>query len=109
MSSIAGTMPIVIFRSRLRPEAAGEYAELAPRILELARAMPGFVSFKTFTADDGERCSIVEFDSEEHLRAWREHPNHLEAQRIGRQRLYAEYEITVCEPIRQRAFPANRP
>ena len=37
-------------------------------------------------------ASLVEFESPEHLRAWREHPEHREAQRIGRERFYEEYE-----------------
>lgn len=97
-------MPIVIFRSRLRPEAADEYRQLAPRMLELARQVPGFVSFKSFEAEDGERVGIAEFDGEESLKAWREHPEHRQAQRAGRDRLYSEYKIQVCESIRESSF-----
>ena len=39
-------MVISIFRSRLRPENAGEFGELAARMLELAEAMPGFIAYK---------------------------------------------------------------
>jgi hypothetical protein len=28
---------------------------------ELAEAMPGFISFKTFQAEDGERVSLIEY------------------------------------------------
>lgn len=98
------SMPIVIFRSRLRPEATDEYRQLAPRMLELARQVPGFVSFKSFDAGDGERVGIAEFDSEEGLKAWREHPEHRQAQRAGRDRLYSEYKIQVCEPVRESSF-----
>ena len=97
-------MVISIFRSRLRPEIAVEFGELAARMLELAEAMPGFVSYKVFASEDGERCSIVEFESPEHLRAWREHPQHREAQRIGRERYYEEYTLHVSEPTRESHF-----
>ena len=40
--------------------------------------------------------SIVEFESHETAAAWRKHPEHLEVQRIGRERLYAEYHGLVC-------------
>ena len=93
-----------IFRSRLRPEIADEFGELAARMLELAEAMPGFVSYKVFASEDGERCSIVEFESPEHLRAWREHSQHREAQRIGRERYYEEYTLHVSEPTRESHF-----
>ena len=43
---------MTIFRSRLRPEHAGEYAEAAEEMDSLVRAQPGFVDAKTFTAAD---------------------------------------------------------
>ena len=46
------------------------------RMIELAESMPGYVSHKDFTADDGERVTIVEFEHEEGLRAWRLNPEH---------------------------------
>ena len=67
-------MIVTVFRSRLQPEHAAEYSEVATQMRALAEGMPGFVSFKTFRAEDGERVSIIEFESEETLRAWREHP-----------------------------------
>lgn len=97
-------MIIAIFRSRLRPENAAEFQELAARMLTLAQSMPGFTSYKVYAADDGERCSIIEFDSAEHLRAWREHPEHREAQRLGRERYYEEYSLHVSEPERESLF-----
>jgi heme-degrading monooxygenase HmoA len=95
---------ITIFRSRLRPENADEFGELAARMLELAEAMPGFISYKLYTSEDGERCSIIEFESPEHLLAWREHPQHREAQQIGRERYYEEYTLHVGEPTRESRF-----
>ena len=98
-------MVITIFRSRLRPEHIKEYGEWAARIHDLAVKMPGFVSIKTFTAEDGERVSIVEFESEETMRNWREQPEHRQAQELGRKLFYSEYQIQVCQPIRNYSFP----
>jgi len=97
-------MKIVLFRSRLRPDAGEEYEETARRTLELATAMPGFVSFKTFTASDGEHVSIIEFESEEAIAAWYRHPEHLAAQQQGRESFYEEYQIHVCSPVRSYGF-----
>ena len=96
---------LTVFRSRLRDENRGAYDATAARMDELARTMPGFVDFKTFTADDGERVSIIEFDSAEHQAAWRRHPEHAEAQRRGRAELYESYDLSVCEVIRRSRFP----
>jgi heme-degrading monooxygenase HmoA len=52
-------MVITVFRSRLRPENAQEFHELAARMMELAESMPGFRSYKLYVAEDGERCSIA--------------------------------------------------
>lgn len=92
-------MTLTIFRSRLRPDHLDEYHEMAGRIHALAVSMPGFVSIKAFTADDGERVSIVEFATRKDHDAWRDHPEHIEAQRLGREKFYSEYSIQVCEPI----------
>ena len=70
-------MIVTVFRSRLRADAAATgYAALAAAIEQRARSMPGFIDFKTFTAGDGERVSIVIFDSIEHHDAWRDDPEH---------------------------------
>ncbi len=96
---------VTIFRSRLRPDAeANGYPEIAVALERRARSMPGFVDFKGFVADDGERVSIVAFDSEEHHNAWRDDPGHRAAQLRGRNEFYAEYSILVCRPTAQRIF-----
>lgn len=105
MDSSAETKPLVtVFRSRLREEASQDYEVVARRMDALARAMPGFVDFKTFRADDGERVSIVVFDSLETHAAWRDHPEHRRAQARGRADFYAEYHILVCEQLHDRRF-----
>lgn len=63
--------------------------------------MPGFVAFKNFTAPDGERVSIIEFESEETHDAQRDHPEHRVAQKLGREKFYAEFKIQVCSEVRQ--------
>ena len=100
---------LTIFRSRLRPEARDEYVLWAERMDRLARQMPGFVGIKTFQAADGERVSIVEFASDAESLAWRQQPEHLEAQRLGRDRFYAEYEVIVCRPLRRYTFLSPPP
>ncbi len=98
-------MIVTIFRNRLRPEHQEEYERWATKIYDLATKMPGFISIKTFTADDGERVSIVEFESEETVRAWREQADHQQAQELGRKQFYSEYRVQVCQPLRDYRFP----
>jgi heme-degrading monooxygenase HmoA len=98
-------MIVTIFRSRLRPEMVEEYTRWATRMSELARAMPGYVSHKAFTAEDGERVTLVEFESEETHRAWATHPEHIQAQRKGRADFYETFSLQVCQPLRESRFP----
>ncbi len=95
-----------MFRSRLREENAASYGEEAAEMAALARTMPGLVDFKTFTADDGERVTIVTFADEASQAAWRAQADHVVAQRHGRESYYAEYSLQVCETRRVRRFVA---
>ena len=94
-------MIITVFRSRLRDEAREEYMALAPRMSELARGMPGYVSHKVFVAEDGERVTVVEFEDLESQRAWATQVDHVAAKKRGRQAFYGEYSIQVCEVVRE--------
>src|SRR5262245_30851183 len=97
-------MIVTVFRSRLMPGVRDEYVTLVARMNELAATMPGYISHKGFSAEDGERCTIVEFESEEGMRAWRTHPEHIAAQRKAREVFYEEYSIQVCEVARSGTF-----
>ncbi len=97
-------MVMTVFRSRLRPEHVDEFHELASSMLALAESMPGFGSYKSFISEDGERCSVIEFASMAQLEAWRDHPEHIQAQRAGRDRFYEEYTLHIVEPVREARF-----
>ncbi|GAA1935554.1 antibiotic biosynthesis monooxygenase family protein [Nocardioides marmoribigeumensis] len=86
---------VTVFRNRLRPEHVEAYADELAVVAELARSMPGFVETKTFTAEDGERCTVVTFADPETHRVWAEHPRHREAKRHGAESYYSEYSIAV--------------
>src|SRR5215813_1203458 len=97
-------MIVTVFRSRLMPGVREDYVTLAERMTELAMSMPGYISHKGFTADDGERCTIVEFESEEAQRAWRMNAEHREAQKKAREIYYETYSVQVCELKRESKF-----
>jgi heme-degrading monooxygenase HmoA len=101
---LAAGQVVTVFRSRLRADAIDEYEPRAAEMFALARTMPGLVDVKSFTADDGERVTLVTFADTESQRAWREHPEHRHAQRAGRDRFYAEYSIQVCDCTRVTTF-----
>lgn len=90
-------MIVIVITSRVRPEFTECYYELADRLGVVARSMPGFISWRSYTSGDGERVSIHKWESAEQLRAWKEHPEHLKAQALGRRDFYDEFTINVCE------------
>ena len=106
MTTPAGPQPgqvLTVIRSRLRADAHA-YAEHAARISELARSMPGYVEHKVFTAEDGERVTLVRFADRESHDAWARHPDHRAAQRAGVADYYEEYSIAVGDVDRARAW-----
>jgi len=100
-------MIVTVFRSRLNPDASDEYGQWAARIGELAKAMPGYISHKGFTAPDGERVTIVEFEREEHVHAWAAHADHVRAKKRGREAFYSEYHIQICSILKESSFKAS--
>jgi heme-degrading monooxygenase HmoA len=101
-------MIITVFRSRLRAGKTTEYGAEVERMSALATTMPGYISHKGFTADDGERVTIVEFEHEEGMRAWRMNPEHRVAQRKAREVYYAEYKLQICELLRESKFSLDK-
>ena len=83
-------MLVTVFRSRLNPGVQDDYSVWAARMSELARTIPGYISHKGFTAPDGERVTIVEFETEEGMRAWSSHPEHVQAKKRGRDSFYSD-------------------
>lgn len=97
-------MIVTVFRSRLKSQALDEYGQWASRIGEIAKTMHGYISHKIFTAPDGERVTIVEFESEEDVRAWALNAEHVLAKKKGRASFYSEYRVQICNVLKQSEF-----
>ncbi|MBD9541439.1 antibiotic biosynthesis monooxygenase [Ensifer sp. ENS04] len=99
-------MIVTVFRSRLNPEAQDEYGVMAKRMSELACKVPGYVSHKVFVAEDGERVTIVEFETEDALREWKDNPEHIEAKRLGYKKFFSAFRYQICSVLRARKWEA---
>lgn len=88
-------MFVVIFRARVRVMDE-EYSAMAGRLRDLALNEFGCTAFHAVTERD-EEIALSYWPSEEHIRAWKQHPEHLEAQRLGRERWYESYSVKVAE------------
>jgi len=100
-------MVIVVIRTQLRADAdVAAYEAAGARMDALVRTLPGFISAKDFASSDGDHISLVTFDSHDALLGWRNHPDHVEIQRLGRDQFYASYSVQVCEVVRAYDFTA---
>lgn len=98
-------MFLVVFRNRKRADIdSAAYSADAVRMEELARAQPGFLSFKSYTADDGEVIALSEWADAEAARAWGSHPDHAKTQARGRAEYYQDYTLYTCENPRTHQF-----
>jgi heme-degrading monooxygenase HmoA len=101
-------MIVTVFRSRLNPGAVEEYGPMAKQMSDLAKGVAGYISHKGFIAEDGERVTIVEFESEEALRAWQVDREHGKAKRRGIESFFSEYKFQICNVIRDRSWTAGK-
>lgn len=78
-------------RSDLDPEG---YRDMAARMLELARRQPGFLGVES--ARESVGITVSYWRDEASVRAWKGQVEHLAAQRLGRERWYADYRVRVA-------------
>lgn len=93
-------MYAVIFRATLATMDE-DYIVTAQKMRELALSRFGCVEFVSAHEGDQE-IAISYWESEEAIVAWREHPEHMEAQERGRDHWYRNYSVKVMEV--QRAY-----
>jgi heme-degrading monooxygenase HmoA len=97
-------MMLIVFRSRLTAAAGADYAAMSQAMREHAERFPGFIDIKTFTAEDGERVSVVHWQDAATLKVWADDAKHQAAQHLGRAKWYECYDIEVAEVVRTSRF-----
>jgi heme-degrading monooxygenase HmoA len=98
-------MYVVIFRAKARSFDA-EYARVAARLRELALTQFGCLEFQALT-EGCDEIALSYWPSEEAIRAWRAHPEHLLAQKAGRERWYESYSVQIAAIAREYRVPAG--
>ena len=99
-------MILTVFRSRVKDEAQEAYRSLVPEIVAVAETMPGFLSRKSYAAEDGERLSLVAFADEQSQRNWATNAEHMAAKERGRESFYSEYVVQICNVVRESKYTA---
>ena len=91
----------VIFTSILNAGDHG-YSEMADRMMQLATEQPGFLGVES--ARDGVGITVSYWNSLEAIVHWKQHSEHLVAQKYGRERWYADFRIRICRVERDYGF-----
>ncbi|HAV63829.1 MAG TPA: antibiotic biosynthesis monooxygenase [Verrucomicrobiales bacterium] len=86
----------VIFTAQRTASGGADYGAMADRMLELARAQPGYVGIESVRGGDGLGITVSYWESEEAIRNWKANTEHLEAQRRGREEWYSGFSLRVC-------------
>jgi heme-degrading monooxygenase HmoA len=92
-------MYVVIFRARVRSLDA-EYLETVRRLREIAMNQFGCIAFHSLSEGQDE-ITLSYWPDEEGIRAWKAHPEHVLAQRAGRERWYESYSVQIAQVNRE--------
>ena len=98
-------MFLVVFRNRKRADIDhAAYAAEAELMETMAGRQPGFISFKSYQAEDGEVIALSEWEDENAALAWRRVAEHSAAQSRGRSEYYEDYTLFACSHPRVHRF-----
>jgi heme-degrading monooxygenase HmoA len=78
------------------------YTKMAESMERLSRQQPGFLDFEHAREDIG--ISISYWESLEAIAGWKANLEHLEAQKLGKERWYDWYKIRICIIEREYSF-----
>ncbi|SKC74046.1 antibiotic biosynthesis monooxygenase family protein [Pseudoxanthomonas indica] len=96
----------VIFSSLRNDRDDAGYGAMADRMVELAAQQPGFLGVESTRGADGFGITVAYWDSEDAIRAWRQHAEHTAAREQGRRDWYDHFELRVAKV--ERAYGWNR-
>lgn len=98
-------MYAVIFRATAN-RLDSEYSRTAQALRQTAFDEFGCLNFVS-VSENGQEIAVSYWPSLEHITRWKQHLAHQHAQRLGRERWYADYQVEVVEILRQYRFPAG--
>lgn len=96
-------MFVVIFELTPKPGCQAPYLDIAADLKPLLADIDGFISverYQSLTTPE-KVLSLSFWRDEQVIQRWRELEKHRDAQKQGRETLFADYKITVAEVARQ--------
>jgi heme-degrading monooxygenase HmoA len=97
----------MIFTSR-RTEGDNGYEAMAAAMFELALKQPGCLGAEHAREPGGIGITVAYFSDEAAISNWKQHAQHLVAQRLGKERWYSHYKIRVARVERAYSGPEGR-
>lgn len=94
----------VIFTARRDAQPDDGYGAMADRMADLAAAQPGYLGMESARGPDGLGITVSYWESEDAIRAWRQHAEHTIARETGRERWYTDYVLRVARVERAYAW-----
>lgn len=91
----------VIFTST-QTEVEEGYAEMATKMVELAKAQPGFIGMESARSEIG--ITVSYWESLEAIKNWKANMEHLEAQEKGKTTWYKNYKVRIAKVEREYEF-----
>lgn len=85
----------VLFRVEIKEGKEEAYQKLLAEVLKHAKEQKGLISMERAKSIFKERAyiSVHEWESEEAIEKWMNHPQHQEAMRIGKSELFSSYSV----------------
>jgi len=91
-------MYAVIFKATIKA-LDKDYATQANSLRDKALSEYGCIDFTSCTEGNRE-IAISYWPSFDHIRAWRNDPEHLQAQKLGKEKWYETFEVNITQVIR---------
>jgi len=91
----------VIFTSMLSDQSEG-YDEVAISMEKLAEQQPGFLGLESARSNIG--ITISYWEDIDAIKNWRSNLDHLNAQKMGKEKWYRSYKVRVCHVEREYSF-----
>lgn len=91
----------ILFRAEIKEGREEEYRKISAEILNEAREQKGLVFMERAKSVLKERTyvSISEWENEEAVERWVDHPKHQQAMKRGREELFTLYSVKRLVPL----------
>ena len=96
-------MMVVIVEFELRAGAESKFETMLKHMQQRVKQYDGYLGEAPCCSIENEKIFVTLFYwcDRKSLKAWREDPEHVEVQRLGREEIFAWYRVRVCELERE--------